>query len=111
MHKRINSLNSLVAIFTIVILLVGCNDSSNSIARTFNRDGQEIRLTVTTVKTNYDMKSKVWKFKEGMQGQALYSPSDNKCEIVIYEPKGIDDEATLTLGHELMHCLYGDYHD
>ena len=111
MHKRINLLNSLVIIFVIVTTLAGCNDPSNSIDRTFNRDGQEIRLTATPVKTNYDMKSKVWKFKEGMQGQALYPPSDNKGEIVIDEPKGIDDEATLTLGHELMHCLYGDYHD
>lgn len=110
MHKRINSLNSLVAIFAIVIILAGCNDSSDSIGRTFNKDGQEIRLTVTTVKTRYDMKSEVWEYGEGIQGQALYSPNDNKCEIVIYEPKNVDDEATLTLGHELMHCLYGNYH-
>ena len=57
------------------------------------------------------MKSEVWKFEKGIQGQALYSLDDNKCEIIIYEPRKVDDEATLTLGHELMHCLYGDYHD
>ena len=35
------------------------------------------------------------------------------CEIYLpnaRRPKEVDDEATLILGHELLHCMLGDYH-
>jgi hypothetical protein len=32
------------------------------------------------------------------------------CDIHVLEPKSVDDERTLTLGHELAHCIYGSYH-
>ena len=35
------------------------------------------------------------------------------CEIYLpnaQRPKEVDDEATLVLGHELLHCMLGDYH-
>ena len=35
------------------------------------------------------------------------------CEIYLpnaKRPRKIDDEGTLTLGHELLHCMLGDYH-
>jgi hypothetical protein len=35
------------------------------------------------------------------------------CEIYLpneKRPREIDDEGTLTLGHELLHCMRGDYH-
>jgi hypothetical protein len=35
------------------------------------------------------------------------------CEIYLPEdrqPRELDDEGTLSLGHELLHCMYGDYH-
>jgi hypothetical protein len=33
----------------------------------------------------------------------IYLPADKR-------PRLVDDEATLTIGHELLHCLLGDYH-
>jgi len=39
--------------------------------------------------------------------------SARTCEIYLpneMRPKKIDDEATLSLGHELLHCMLGDYH-
>jgi hypothetical protein len=33
----------------------------------------------------------------------IYLPSERR-------PREVDDEATLTLGHELLHCMHGDYH-
>lgn len=33
----------------------------------------------------------------------IYLPSDRR-------PRLVDDEATLTLGHEFLHCLLGEYH-
>jgi hypothetical protein len=35
------------------------------------------------------------------------------CEIYLsnqQRPREVDDEATLSLGHELLHCMHGDYH-
>jgi hypothetical protein len=35
------------------------------------------------------------------------------CEIYlpsVKRPREVDDEATLILGHELLHCMLGDYH-
>ena len=32
------------------------------------------------------------------------------CEIYVARPKSVDDAATATLGHELLHCLMGAYH-
>lgn len=32
------------------------------------------------------------------------------CEIHTVRPRKIDDEATLTLGHEMLHCVIGTYH-
>jgi hypothetical protein len=35
------------------------------------------------------------------------------CEIYLpneKRPREIDDEGTLTLGHELLHCMRGEYH-
>ena len=33
----------------------------------------------------------------------IYLPNDQR-------PREVDDEATLSLGHELLHCMRGDYH-
>jgi hypothetical protein len=33
----------------------------------------------------------------------VYLPSDRR-------PREVDDEGTLSLGHELLHCMYGNYH-
>ena len=38
---------------------------------------------------------------------------DRTCEIYLPDerrPRRIDDQGTLTLGHELLHCMLGDYH-
>ena len=35
------------------------------------------------------------------------------CEIYLptkHRPREVDDDATLTLGHELLHCMLGNYH-
>jgi hypothetical protein len=35
------------------------------------------------------------------------------CEIYLpnqHKPGKVDDSGTLTLGHELLHCMLGDYH-
>lgn len=114
MLKKINLHNSLCKVALIVLLLIfnsGCEKKKDLLKIPPTKNTQHLELTITTVNSVTEMRMKVWRYEEGIQGQTLYSPNDNKCEIIIYKPKRVDDEATLTLGHELMHCLYGDYHD
>lgn len=33
------------------------------------------------------------------------------CRLFVKAPQRVDDDRTLTLGHELMHCLAGAYHE
>jgi hypothetical protein len=38
---------------------------------------------------------------------------ERTCEIYLPDekrPREVDDEATLSLGHELLHCMSGNYH-
>ena len=32
------------------------------------------------------------------------------CELYVVRPERVNDPATATLGHELLHCLLGSYH-
>lgn len=41
--------------------------------------------------------------KTGALTCEIYLPSDKR-------PSTVDDEATLTVGHEFLHCLLGEYH-
>jgi len=42
------------------------------------------------------------------EGVAVWYTVPNGCEIYVYEPK--TDEDVNTWGHELMHCVYGNWH-
>lgn len=33
------------------------------------------------------------------------------CTVHALRPKRLDDARTATLGHEVLHCLWGNYHD
>ncbi|MCE9679626.1 hypothetical protein LZP69_10685 [Shewanella sp. AS1] len=44
------------------------------------------------------------------RGFAVWSPSDNQCDVYLQQPKAVDDDITMTLGHEVLHCLIGQYH-
>lgn len=43
-------------------------------------------------------------------GCNLYYPEKRLCVIVTPKPIYVDDAATTNLGHELDHCVRGDYH-
>lgn len=92
-----------VLVTTFSLLTLAC---SEQVDKEFNREGEQLSIT-TTFSDN--MKRDVWKHEEGIMGQALYSPNDNVCEIIISSKLSIGEQQK-TLGHELMHCLYGDYH-
>lgn len=98
-------------IFTaaLIFLLTACNNG-NPVEKEFDKEGQTLKVTVVFVNSEREMSRHAFDYMKGVRGQALYSKEDNECKIVTYEPRYIDKDPTMTLGHELMHCLYGDYH-
>lgn len=106
-----------LALLLCTSLLLSCSEPSSPPKTEFNREGVEIQLTVKTFKNrdelNRYLRSRKGQPDEPSRGRAIYSPHDTKCELFIVQNENwaVDDEAALTKGHELRHCLYGDYHD
>lgn len=93
-----------------LLTISGC-DNTAPINKQFDREGEWLKVKVVFVKNEKEMKTFSWKYEKGLQGQTLYSPNDLTCEIVVYEIYYVDKDPTKTIGHELIHCLYGNYHD
>ena len=85
--------------------------------RDFDRTEQELRIEVFL----YDNQSELNKaHKErfggkeiGLLGFAVWANPGKKpywCEIHAVEPKRADDNNMDTLGHELAHCIFGQFH-
>ncbi len=55
---------------------------------------QDYRYGFSMLKTNRET---------GARTCEIYLPNDRR-------PREVNDEGTLTLGHELLHCMRGDYH-
>jgi hypothetical protein len=55
---------------------------------------QDYRHSFSILKTNRET---------GARTCEIYLPNDQR-------PREVDDEGTLTLGHELLHCMRGNYH-
>jgi hypothetical protein len=96
------------------ILFLGC-DQRKPIQPEWDRTGKELRITINTYQSLSAMQQVVGdrvgsEQPQGLQGFAIMSPDDNVCEVFIVQPDRIDDKHTLTLGHEVLHCLYGRYH-
>lgn len=45
------------------------------------------------------------------RGFARWKTQELVCEIHAIRPKTIHDEAMMTVGHEVTHCIYGQWHD
>ena len=98
-------------LFFIVSLLSACS-GSKGITKQFNREGQQICVTLNTeIPSKFKLKSRL--YHENKVGEAIYSLDDTFCDLLIKKQGKIklDGEYTLNVGHEFMHCLYGDYHD
>lgn len=56
-----------------------------------------------------------WTIETDLQGLSAYEPyvDKNFCHLDMYvvRPREVDDEYTLTIGHEVVHCVHGDYHE
>lgn len=92
------------------LLLSSCDSERPLVKKDFDNTGKTLTLTVTTYNSLDKLNLNVRKPAQGLKGQAYLL--DDVCDIKVYEPRTLreDDEFALTLGHELMHCLYGNYH-
>lgn len=100
-----------------VVLLVGCEESSK-IKQDFDRSNQELRITVIFHDTEAELNRSYYdRFgNDGIkkQGYAVYANPGRQpywCEIHTLRPRTSDDEPMATMGHELAHCVFGQFHD
>lgn len=111
------------AITTIVLalILVGCEEKTYvPMAKEHNRSGNAITITVYEYTSYNDVTRALDKFHRENKLPRRTDPSlgwaawdrepPYQCEIHIKPPDKINDDDTMTLGHEMSHCLYGSYH-
>jgi hypothetical protein len=118
----------LLSIFT--LLLVSCSPESN-INPTIDRTGKEITIKVIFHETRQSLEDayrianrldknepipEQWGFARwnswiDANGNYVDLPGGPyNCVIHTFRPKNVDDQSVLTMGHELLHCVYGTYH-
>lgn len=120
-------------IFTVIIglLLASCAPESN-IQPTIDRTDKEILIRVTFHPDKDSMEDAYravhnlpkdatvpdqlgfanWNEWIDLAGnQVVRQDQQFSCEIHTFKPIYQDDDRVLTMGHELLHCVYGKYHD
>lgn len=90
----------------IIVGLFSCADYENTFEPTQNKEGESLTITI---KISDDLSKDAWEWEQGLTGQALYSKGNNTCEVVVASQLPLKKRQEV-LGHEIMHCLYGDYH-
>jgi hypothetical protein len=85
--------------------------SFNLKAVELNRNLLEVKINI--YKTEHELQrailNKGFKFDKFTNGFAVYATTDNYCEVFIVKNKKQLKTEQL-LGHEIMHCMYGDFH-
>ena len=89
----------------VVLLLMGCTvepENTQAIKVTFVKDTSEVRQKCGNTPLE--------PYGCAKQHRSEINPN-GACEIIAIRPTGFDDhEAVKTLGHELLHCLWGPVH-
>lgn len=119
-----------VAVAGIAFAVVSCNPVGERVEKNFDRTETPVKITVffypnnSAVTTEYRIRHDiprsspfpgvegfaVWPEWRDKDGNPIEKKDEFECEIHAVQPKSVDDNATMTLGHELLHCLYGSYH-
>jgi len=106
------------AILSLGALITGCEPSDDKIKQDFDRSGQELRVTVIFHDSLSDLNA-AYRERFGNDGTqklgfAVYANPGRQpywCEIHAIAPDKADDVKMNTMGHELAHCIYGQFHD
>lgn len=101
---------SATVIVCLLMFLSAC--FSTPIHRELNREGQPLTVTIKVYKGTRAFLNAAKNPAPGLNGEATYSPNDNRCDIIIKSTgtNVVDGIFTKSIGHEVMHCLYGNYH-
>lgn len=100
------------------VFLVSCDPQPREIKQDFDRSGQELHITVifhdSLEDLNKSYKERFGRDRKDKLGYAVFANPGNKpywCEIHTTRPKRADDEPMDTMGHELAHCVFGQFHN
>lgn len=114
-------MNKMISYFIVILvilsgLLLWLGTGGDKVIKTFDRTGEEIILTVQMYNNQFELVNAIntrlgYEVDPDHLGLAIYSPDDNICEIFTLVPTRVDGERTKTIGHEVLHCLYGELHD
>lgn len=97
----------------ILIFLLSRAEYGTIIEPQFDRTDTPLNITIYT----YENRGKLMQAlntKERVRGQAFWyekPENPNECTIHVLEPNRVDGDITTSWGHELMHCVYGSYHE
>ncbi|MGB2063518.1 MAG: hypothetical protein ACPHUL_00085 [Marinomonas gallaica] len=95
-----------------VYLISGCSSTgynvANHINNTQDKTGAQLKITVDVYKDTSKFQEAVWEKAYGLKGQALYQIGGDECHIKVLESD--DNDLDEVIGHEMMHCLFGDFH-
>lgn len=113
-------------LFSLIILIgiAGCSDTEyyEPIDKTDGVATLEINLKII-LHEDYEALAEAWDEQnpddpmtdeytlEGFSDFIRREDGTADCWVNIVEPQELDGEHTLTLGHEVLHCVYGLYHD
>jgi len=122
MKKNDRTFSPAVGAYTVILLILtalflgSCDtNKQTNISKEWDRTHEELQVTVKLYDNNSQLINTLTErlgspVNENTLGKAIMSPNDNICEVYALKPRRIDDQRTMTIGHELLHCLYGRYH-
>ena len=100
-----------------MLFLTSCEPESGGLPEDFDRSGEEMRITVIFHPNQQSIdaahKKQFGQTNNKRLGFAVWANPGNRpywCTIHTQKPTGINDQKTISLGHELTHCLIGTYH-
>lgn len=124
-------MKKVIFVFLIGMLLVSCDPVKSLFEkRTIDREEKSIAITVRFYDNSKQVTDKykelhnipksadipdhfgfaIWPEWKDKEGNSVEVDDLFKCDIYSTRPKTLDDESVLTLGHEVLHCLWGEYH-
>ena len=107
------------ALLTAALLLAGPCETGASEGIEPTISFNSFRLEVTWIESRKELSEIVTRYGAGAwsaayaDGFSVLVKVDGElvCRLFVRAPQRVDDDRTLTLGHELMHCLAGAYHE
>ncbi|WP_407305623.1 hypothetical protein [Acinetobacter sp.] len=94
----------------LLVALAACDSGVEPIKPTRDTKDFTVRLNIVSPNEITEVCTKLGTVYEANGCNAFHIP-ENFCDIYVMMPDSVDDQKKMAiLGHELMHCRYGAYH-